>query len=295
MHSENRQRRGRRNDQRRRQPEGGQQCGNNDPTDLANDELTIETPIIANGTNAVTKSGAGTLTLSGANSYTGGTYVAGGTLQIGASERLLNSGGLTVNGGTFNVQTFTETVGPVVLASGAINGTGTGTVIGTSYDVRSGSASAILGGTASLTKSPEGTVTLSGANTYARNTTVSGGTLVAAATNGGALANTATVTVGANATLALGANDQINNTAALNLAGGTLSNGGFSEGTDSVVGAGAFNLTAAGSHLDFGTGATGTLAFSIFDPGNYSLFIDNWTGTAGEIGDASSDPTHLCV
>ena len=254
-----------------------------------NDSLTIETPIVANGTNAVTKSGAGTVTLTGENSYTGGTYVTEGTLQIGASERLLDSGSLTVTGGTFQVQNFTETVGTVVLASGAINGSGAGTLIGSSYDVRSGSASAILGGTAALTKNTEGTVTLTGANTYTGSTTVNEGTLVAAAAAGGALANTASVTVNADGNLALGASNQINNAAPITLAGGTLSKGDFSEGTSTVAGAGTLTLAADGSTIDFGTGTAGTLAFAIFNPGSYSLTIDNWTGTAGEIGDDSTD------
>ena len=51
-------------------------------TDGPNDTLTINTPITANGTNALTKSGAGTLNLYGANTYTGQTYVDGGVLNI---------------------------------------------------------------------------------------------------------------------------------------------------------------------------------------------------------------------
>ena len=258
-------------------------------TDQVNDSLTITTPIIANGTNALTKSGAGTLTLSGVNTYTGGTYVTAGTLQIGASERLLSTGALTVNGGTFGVQTFTETVGPVVLASGAITGSGTGTVIGSSYDVRSGSVSAILAGPSSLTKNTEGTVTLTGANTYTGTTTVNDGQLIAAATSGSALGNTSAVTVNADGNLTLGASNQINDAAAVTLGGGTLSAGGFSEGTASSAGAGALNLTAAGSTIDFGTGSIGTLAFAIFNPGSNFLTIDNWTGTPGLIGDGTTD------
>ena len=255
----------------------------------ANDSLTITTPIIANGTNAMTKSGAGTLILSNDNSYTGGTYVTQGTLQIGSSERLLDSGALSVTGGTFDVQNFTETVGTVVLSTGAINGNGAGTVIGSSYGVRSGSASAILGGTAALTKNTDGTVTLTRANTYTGATTVNDGTLVAAAAAGGALANTAAVTVNADGYLALGASNQINNVAPVTLAGGTLSKGDFSEGTSTAVGAGTLSLAADGSTIDFGTGTAGTLAFAIFDPGSYSLTIDNWTGTAGQIGNDSTD------
>ena len=36
-----------------------------------------------NGTGPFTKNGAGTLGLSGANTYTGGTTISAGTLQIG--------------------------------------------------------------------------------------------------------------------------------------------------------------------------------------------------------------------
>jgi len=254
-----------------------------------NDFLTILTPIEANGTNVITKAGLGTLTLSGVNTYTGGTYVTDGTLQMGASERLLNSGALTVAGGTFDVQNFTETVGTVTLSSGAINGSGTGTVIGSSYDVQSGSVSAILAGPASLAKNAEGTVTLTGANTYTGTTTVNDGQLVAAATSGSALGSTSAVTINADGDLILGASNQINNAAPVTLAGGTLSTGGFSEGTASSAGAGALNLTAVGSAIDFGTGGTGILAFAIFNPGSNFLTIDNWTGTPGLIGDGTTD------
>jgi autotransporter-associated beta strand protein len=258
-------------------------------TSRENDFLTIMTPIVANGTNAVTKTGAGTLTLSGVNTYTGGTYVTDGTLKIGASERLLNTGAFTVAGGTFDLQNFTETVGPVVLSTGAINGSGTGTLIGSSYDVRDGSASAILGGPASLTKNTEGTVTLTGANTYTGTTTVNEGQLVIAAPTGSALGSTTAITVNADGNLTLGANNQINDAAPVTLAGGTLSTGGFSEGTINTAGAGALNLTAAGSTIDFGTGDTGTLAFAIFNPGSNYLTIANWTGTPGAIGDGTTD------
>ena len=254
-----------------------------------NDFLTIITPIVANGINAVTKTGSGTLTLSGVNTYSGGTYVTDGTLKIGASERLLNTGSLTVAGGTFDVQNFTETVGTVTLSSGTISGTGTGTVIGSSYDVQSGSVSAILAGPSSLAKNTEGTVTLTGVNTYTGTTTVNTGDLVAAAPSGSALGSTSAIIINADGDLILGASNQINNVAPVTLAGGTLSTGGFSEGTTSSAGAGALNLTAVGSTIDFGTGATGTLAFAIFNPGGNSLTIDNWTGTPGLIGDGTTD------
>ena len=55
------------------------------------------------GTGGFTKDGAGTLTLSGANTYSGGTSVSAGTLALGASNVLLSSGAVTVGGGTLSL------------------------------------------------------------------------------------------------------------------------------------------------------------------------------------------------
>ncbi len=127
------------------------------------------------GAGALTKTGTGTLTFSSANTYTGGTTVSAGTLALGGSERLADAGALTVNGGTFDLGAFNETVGAVSLQSGSI--TGTGTLTGSAYDVRSGTISAVLGGSGALTKSTSGTVALTGSNTYAGGTTVNAGVL----------------------------------------------------------------------------------------------------------------------
>lgn len=56
-----------------------------------NDLLTVNTPILANGANALTKSGPGTLVLNGLNTYTGATNVAAGTLRLGRSGTLTTS------------------------------------------------------------------------------------------------------------------------------------------------------------------------------------------------------------
>ncbi len=132
------------------------------------------------GTVGIIKTGSGDQTFTNTSSYTGGTQIDAGKLILGhATDTLANSGAVNVNGGELALGTNTDTVGAVTLTSGSITGTGAGTLTGSSYDVRSGSVSAKLGGSSvALTKSTAGTVTLSGANSYTGGTTVSAGTLV---------------------------------------------------------------------------------------------------------------------
>ncbi len=62
------------------------------------------------GIGALNKTGTGTMVLGASNTYTGGTVISAGTLQLGGSDRLANSGTVTISGGTFDLQTFTDTV-----------------------------------------------------------------------------------------------------------------------------------------------------------------------------------------
>lgn len=242
------------------------------------------------GTGALNKTGTGTMALSGANTYSGGTVVSAGTLRINASERIANSSNLTVAGGTFNVQSFSETLANITLSSGSITGTGAGTVTGSTFTLESGSATAILAGTgATMTKTTAGTVTLTGANTFTGATTIDDGTLIASSSSGSALGATSSVTVNSGGTLLLGANNQINNTATITLGGGTFDKGNFSEGTASTPGVGSLTLTASGSQIDFGSGTVGSLTFASFAPGAFTLTIANWTGTPGAVGSGSTD------
>ena len=73
-------------------------------TDGAADTLNINTPILANGTNAITKAGPGLLVLSATNTFTGPITINSGTVQVGSTGRL--------GAGTF--------VGGVSIASGAV-------------------------------------------------------------------------------------------------------------------------------------------------------------------------------
>ncbi len=157
----------------------------------ASQTLTVTGAIAGTVGGALNKTGAGTMVLGASNTYTGGTIVSAGTLQLNGNDRLANSGTLTISGGIFDLQTFTDTVAGVTLSSGSIIGTGTGALTGSSYTLQSGSVSAILAGTGSLTKSTSGTVTLSGVNTYSGGTSINGGTLYV--TSSGALGSSGTI------------------------------------------------------------------------------------------------------
>ena len=79
---------------------------------------------------SLVKVGAGTLTLSGANTYSGTTSVNAGTLQAGATNTFSPNSSVTVaNGGTLVLNGFNQTV-PSVTNAGLVN-MGTGTAPGT--------------------------------------------------------------------------------------------------------------------------------------------------------------------
>ena len=114
-------------------------------------------------------------------------------------------------------------------------------------------------------------VILTGNNTFTQATTITnGGTLVLAGEGGNqALRSTASVTVGAGATLLLQTSDQVRDFAQVSLSGGTIQR---ASGVNEVFG--ALTVSSA-SFLDFGTGAAGTLSFGTYTPSSL-LTIQNF-------------------
>ena len=75
------------------------------------------------GVGSVAKSGAGTFTLGGANTYFGDTDIDAGTLALGASGSIFNSGNINLDAGAF--LDVTATGGYSLSAGQSLNGTGT--------------------------------------------------------------------------------------------------------------------------------------------------------------------------
>ncbi|MET0674815.1 MAG: autotransporter domain-containing protein [Bradyrhizobium sp.] len=200
-------------------------------------------PVIGNadGTSnagvTLTKLGTGTLLLSSANIYSGGTVINSGTLQLsGAGTLGAASGATRVNGGgTLDLGTTSQIQnGGVTLAGGAIqNG-----ILSSSngFAFQSGTASAVLSGSGGATKTTSGTVSLTGVNTYTGATTISAGRLSV----DGSIASSA---VAVNAGGTLGGTGIVG---ATTVSGGTLSPGN-SIGTLTVQG--SLVLSSAATYL----------------------------------------------
>ena len=211
------------------------------------------------GTVAFTKAGAGTLTLAAANTYGGATTVSAGTLLVGDAGALGSAAGtLVAAGGTLDLggNAVTRT-GTIQFTGGTVqNGTLSNSTV--AFDGRTGTVSAGLAGTAGLTKSTTGLLTLSGSNTYSGVTTISSGTLQfvsPTALYGGDTANwtAANVSTGSGATLVVSvgpSNFTTGNVSTLltNLGGlgGAVSNNGLQAGSrigfDTSTAGGSFTI-----------------------------------------------------
>ena len=217
--------------------------------------------VISDGGNnfSITKTGAGTLMLSGANTYGGGLTLSTGTLQLN-SAGAPGTGTFTINGGTItntsgaditlsnnNAQTwggdFTAAVGS---GTNSLN-TGTGAVTLTGnrqVNVSGTTATFTVGGSIgdgglgfSLTRGGGGTGTLilGASNTYSGGTIISSGKLTAnhdgALGTGNISLTSGTVTL----TLQNGAtNNYINDNASLSVITGSTVNLNFTGTSDTV-------------------------------------------------------------
>ncbi|EDT6077169.1 autotransporter outer membrane beta-barrel domain-containing protein [Salmonella enterica subsp. enterica serovar Anatum] len=295
--------------------------GTGNVTDNATLELNTGGDFTNNisGSGQVVKSGDETLTLSGANSYTGGTTISGGTLVASNVEALgtgditdnatleLNAGGDFANniGGTGSVvksgdktltlsgsNTYTggTTISGGTLVATNVEALGTGNVTdNATLELSTGGDFANnIGGTGSVVKSGDETLTLSGANSYTGGTTISGGTLVAS--NVEALG---TGDVTDNATLELNTGGDFDN--AISGSGQVVKSGDKTltlSGANSYSGATTISGgTLIATHVNaLGTGAIDNRASLLLDASGQFTVTDLTTESGGntEIGAGST-------
>jgi outer membrane autotransporter protein len=149
-----------------------------------NDSLTFGGAI--SGTGQVIQMGSGTTLLSGDNSYSGGTTLAGGTLQVARDANLGDAaGGLTFTGGTLKTTDSFDSGRSVLLSR-------TG-----QFDVAAASVLGLTGkvsGSGDLLKRGEGTLRLDNAANAYGDTLVQAGTLIGnAASISGDIGNAGTL------------------------------------------------------------------------------------------------------
>ncbi|EIS9823795.1 autotransporter outer membrane beta-barrel domain-containing protein [Salmonella enterica] len=224
---------------------------------------------ILSGSGSLVKTGTGELTLSGDNSYSGGTTITGGTLTADHADSLGsgdidNSGVLKVGEGDLEntlsgsgslVKTGT---GELTLSGGNDYSGGT-TIIGGTLtadhadslgsgdidnsgvlQVGEGELKNTLFGSGSLVKTGTGELTLNGDNDYSGGTTITGGTLIAASVN------------------ALGSGD-IDNSGVLQVGEGELKNTLFGSGSLVKTGTGELTLSGDNTYSGGTTISGGTL------------------------------------
>jgi outer membrane autotransporter protein len=247
---------------------------------------------VAGAGGSLVKVGTGTLTLTGTNTYSGGTSIDAGVLNVGADNNLgTASGGLTFNGGTLqlgasfnlaNTRAMTLSGG-----GGTLDSNGFNTLI-----------SQGINGTGGLNKISAGTLTLSGTNTYSGGTKINGGIL---AVNTDSNLGTGPLSFNGGTLEALAAGGGITSSKAITLISGggafladlgtssTLSGAVSGVGAFTMNGAGTLTLTGANTYtggttilagtLQLGNGsATGSIVGNVGNNGVFIIFNANTGG-----------------
>jgi fibronectin-binding autotransporter adhesin len=202
------------------------------------------------GTGALTKFGAGTLDLTGTNTFSGGAVLEGGELAISSNANIGGANGtISFLGGVLQVQgTALANLNTHPFNTSTFNGGFDIVAANNTFTV-----SQNLGGAGSLTLNGAGELVLSGSNSFSGGTIINGGTLdVSTDNNLGAVGGTVDVNGGVL---------EVDGTALTGTANHPLS-GVFS---------GGFNITNAAEVFDVTQQVNGTGNLTKYGPGTLEL------------------------
>ncbi|MCI5052098.1 MAG: autotransporter domain-containing protein [Simkaniaceae bacterium] len=255
----------------------------------------VEIGGVITGSGGVTKLGSGTLTLTGANDYTGGTTLTEGGITLDGSGALSTTGTTALSAGT----TFTIASGAGAKSIGTVNGAGNIALNDNTLTVSDGTLTGVISGTGGLTKANSGTLIVSGNDTYTGDTTITGGSFQASedqsfggsggvVTNGGGINFTETFSTSRTfSVLAGGGSYDIADSKELTFQGGM-------SGTGTLTKTGSGNMTVTGNSSGF-TGTTnfnaGTLTVSGSMGGPVVMASDTTLKGTGSVGGCTNSGT----
>lgn len=150
---------------------------------------------VISGNGGFLKQGGGTWTLSGSNSYAGGTVIEAGRIRISSDENLGAAGGSVTFAAGAAAGTALEFTAPVtssrnIIINSELMRLSTEDLDGATGGINTTTLHGVLSGTGGVDKRFVGTLVLTADNTYTGATVVNGGTLVV---NGGLASSSVTV------------------------------------------------------------------------------------------------------
>jgi autotransporter-associated beta strand protein len=250
----------------------------------ASDDVVVSAVVTSGAGSGLTKTGSGTLLLSGSNTYTGTTTINGGTVRVTGGAAIPDTSSVffgTGSGNRLDLAGSSESVGSIAgTASDSEVAVGSGVLTVGGDNSPTTFAGTITGSGGALVKTGAGTLSLIGSmtNTISGVTTINAGTLRLAKSDG-ADAITGDVVINGG-TLLWGANNQIADTAGLLLnSGGTINLNGFNETVASFTDSGG-NVVLNGGNLFVSSGGDLTLNDGTTITGGVSLGGNlNYVGT----------------
>lgn len=261
---------------------------------VANSASLTISGVISGAGFGLTKSGGGLLTLSGANTFSGPLTINAGTVSaasdgnLGAVPGAVTPGNVVINNSLLRTPASFAINANRGIALGPTTGSGFGTInVPAGSTLTYGGIMADNGGTAGLTKTSFGGLTLSGANTYSGQTIIANGTVTLDFTPATAPVNNIVSTV---SPLTLGGANA--GFGATNFAALTMN------GKGATVNSQAFNgtsLTFGGSviRVNSGAGGTANLALGLLghDPGGVLVMVP--PTLAGGTGNITTTATNI--